>query len=352
LWYSENKNYDGKESIKGEIPEFDLHINFWSLENYKPKVLYLDIGLKIKKYNLIDRLIFYCPFKVEEKDIENLAEKLKNNVNANIIFNSKCIITDTANMYTTLEVQKEKLLIFPENQIIKPGLSINSNNNGTNLEFNFGGLQKYYNTDSDFKNFDKIYIRFRIKGNALKENIYFDSEPLNKSFESAFSGTRMIDFKINEKRNIKEELTLEINSKQYIFAKFKKVHFLVMEPSSYNVYSFDNKEMSCRELEKGLWDDYLNLKIEPSKGHILAYHWRQKEEKENFSCLIKINYSKARPITIISYAIIVIILGILSSSVVTIISIYYTNSLKAIGLMALISFIIGAIIIFVSNFSK
>lgn len=44
-----------------------------------------------------------------------------------------------------------------------------------------------------------LYIRLRINNVNLRNHIYFDSEPLNKSFESAFSGTRIIDFKVNER---------------------------------------------------------------------------------------------------------------------------------------------------------
>ena len=62
-----------------------------------------------------------------------------------------------------------------------------------------------------------------------------------------------------------------------------------MEPSSYDVESFANKQMTCRELEGELWDDYFGANINYSKGRILAYHWKFENE---CSCLIKVKYSK------------------------------------------------------------
>ena len=316
-----NESAENRESEK-TVPKFELHVNFWSLEEYKhmssKKVPCLDIGIMIKNYALIKEMTFYCPFFLEESDYEDLAEKMSTKNNANIIFNEECTIIN--GNYTTVKTEKEELLIFPLNQAIKVFEFCNNEDRATYFKFRFQDFQKYVNTDarnSELQKISTLYVRFRIRGNALKRNIYFDSEPLNKSFESAFSGTRMIDFKINEKRNIQDSVRARIALVQAKLASFDNVHFLAMEPSAHEVKTFDNQQMSCRELEENLWDDYLDEKLDFSKGHILAYHWKQKEKKASYSCLVKINYSKARPVTIFSYALIVVALGILSSVVVT-----------------------------------
>ena len=137
----------------------------------------------------------------------------------------------------------------------------------------------------------------------------------------------MIDFKINEKRNIEERVRAEIIVNHEELVNFKKVHFLIMEPSAYDVSSFDDFEMSCRELEKGLWYDYFGEKIDCSKGHILAYHWKTKDVSSCFNCLVKVNYSKTEVITIFVYAILVVVLGIIGSAIVTVITILYPDNL-------------------------
>ncbi len=331
---SENTNDSNETSLtKLEHSEFDLHVNFWSLEDYKHTnnsiVPCLDIGIKIYKYKLIDRLTFFCPFQVEREDIFDLADKMSIKNNANIIFNTDCEI-HTKDNYTIIELeQNEHLLVFPLNQVIKGVYSIKNGGYGTKLEFDFQNFGNYVKSNHGLNKLNTLYIRFRIKGKALRHHIYFDSEPLNKSFESAFSGTRMIDFKVNEKRNINEKVRAEIIVNHEELAKLKTVHFLLMEPSAYEVMSFDNYVMNCRELEKDLWDDYLGMSIDFSKGHILAYHWRTQAEKECFNCLVKVNYSKTKPLTIVVYAIVVVALGIISSAGVTAVSIWLPNNLGA-----------------------
>lgn len=343
---SENMDSFNKPLSEGSgRSEFDLHVNFWSLEDYKHTdnntVPCLDIGLKIFKYQLIERLTFFCPFRVEKEDVLDLADKMSTKNNANIIFNTDCEI-HTKDNYTIIELeQNEHLLVFPLDQVIKDVYSITNGEYGAKLEFNFRNFQQYVKSNPGLNELDTIYIRFRIKGNALRHHIYFDSEPLNKSFESAFSGTRMIDFKVNEKRNIDEKVRAEIIVNHEELAKLKTVHFLLMEPSAYEVKSFDNYGMSCRELEQELWDDYLGMPIDFAKGHILAYHWKTKGVRESFNCLVKVNYSKTKPLTIVVYAMVVVALGVISSAGVTAVSIFWPGDFRAM----ICTFVFGILLI-------
>lgn len=352
-----SKEIESLESYEEEIKgtEFELHVNFWSLEDYKyidsGTVPCLDIGIIIRYYKLVDKITFFCPFRMEKEDVEDLANKMSVKSNAGIIFNADCEI-HTKDNYTIIEVGNKHLLVFPLDQVIKEVYSLQQMEFGTKLILEFQNFKKYVNSNSELKQYDTVYIRFRIKGNALKHNIYFDSEPLNKSFESAFSGTRMIDFKVNEKRNIEEKVRAEIVVNHEELAHLSKVHFLVMEPSAYDVRSFDDQEMNCRELEEGLWDDYLGAPIDFSKGHILAYHWRQLEKKEGFNCLVKVNYSKTRAGTIFIYAMIVVALGIISSAIVTAVNIWRPDEYGAMVVCAACGMALIGVGIFVGKYLK
>ncbi|BDZ84608.1 hypothetical protein Lac2_27420 [Claveliimonas bilis] len=365
LWYllEERVVQDTENtSTKGEIrnvekpsieePSIDLHVNFWSLEDNQTKnkkLPYLDIGIKIENYKLLRKMTFFCPFIVEYENVEDLSTKMAVKNNANIVFNTDCDIHTREN-YTIIELSDtEKILVFPLDQVIKDVYSVKSgkDNESTQIEFDFINFKKYINSDSELEHYDKIYIRFRITGKKLKDNIYFDNEPINKSFESAFSGTRMIDFRINEKRTIDEKIRAEIIVEHEEFAKFRHVHFLAMEPSSYEVKSFDNLKMSCRELEEGLWDDYFGEKINFSKGHILAYHWKKDNADNGFNCLVKVNYSKTKISVIFAYALIVVALGIIGSAVVTLFDSLISDTMYAmVGafFLAILLIIIGILI--------
>lgn len=303
-----------------------MHINFWFLEDIvgvekKVKTPYIDVGLKIKNYKNIEGLTFHCPFKLIEDNILDLSQKLGVKANSTMVFNDDCEIS-TINSYTCVRfTDKTELLIFLMNQAIENTYHVEQLEGKSNIIFDFADFHKYVGTNNDLKKFDDLYLRFRIKDVELKDKIYFDSEPINKSFESAFSGTRILDFKINEKRNIDNVFQTRMIVEDKKMAEFSKVHFLVMEPSSYELSSFSNYDMSCRELEEGMWDDYLDTKIDFSKGHVLAYHWKASAKSEetlkDFSCFAKINYSTARIGTIISYIGMVIALGVWGSAIVS-----------------------------------
>lgn len=302
-------------------PKFSVHINFWSesikTSKKKKSSPYLDIGIKIIDYRSLEMLIFHCPFIISEKELVDLSDKLSNKKNANIIFNTDGEI-ETRDQYSIMKLDKnsagENLLIFPMEQNVGTVFDIQDWKERTNINFYFRDFINYIDSKKEFKNINSLYIRFRIATESLKNKIYFDSEPLNKSFESAFSGTRIIDFKINEKRNLGEDTITKIEMQNFRWPEFDKIHLLIMEPSSYDVESFSNEQVTCRELEGRLWDDYFGEMIDTSKGHVLAYHW--KFEKE-FSCLVKVKYSKARFLTILAYVFIVVALGIAGSLIVS-----------------------------------
>ena len=344
------------ENKKKLEPRFCIHANFWSLEecpkNINKREPYLDIGIEVENWKQINVMTFFCPFRFKEKtDIIDLSEKMSRKANATIIFNEDCEI-HTKGSYTTVEKEDgTKYLLFPLKQAIKNVYKQENDElcSSTYLRFDFKEFSKFLETSkqhSDLNEISKIYIRFRMKGDSLSHNIYFDSEPMNKSFESAFSGTRMIDFKINEKRNIEEEVRAQISVSHEKFAKLSKVHFLVMEPSAYEVRAFGNQDMNCRELEDGMWDDYFGDELNFSKGHILAYHWKSKADKDSYNCLVKVNYSKAKRATIISYALIVIALGIISSVIINwdnyLLSLILDSSLYS----AILSTVVAAVLLF------
>lgn len=348
LWY---KRSDDNEEKNIEVkPKASLHVNFWSCEDLlgtKNAINpYLDIGIKIENYKLIEELCFHCPFPLSKDDnIKDLTGKLEKKSNACLIFNEDCEV-ETRDSYTIIKIENEKeneeLLLFSLDQVVKDVCEVQKSEaeEETNILFKFKDFIEYIDHINRLKELDKIYIRFRIKDVSLNDYLFFDSEPLNKSFESAFSGTRIIDFKINEKRNINEmeKAAIVVGKREWL--NIKKVHFLVMIPSSYDLESLSSYDLNCRELEEHVWDDYLGDEIDTNKGHVLAYHWKTVEESQVFSCLVKIKYYKARISTILSYIFMVISLGIVSSVIVTGIS----NDEKRNGLFILWSIVIAVLI--------
>lgn len=127
-----------------------------------------------------------------------------------------------------------------------------------------------------------------------------------------------------------------MNREDSALAKFKAVHFLVMEPSYYDVTMLSDKKFSCRELEEKRWDEYYGTNIDTKKEHVLAYHFSQKAQDqspstnekgylESFSTLIKIKSYKTNIRTIFEYILIAIALGVLGNTVYNIFSNLFGN---------------------------
>ena len=315
LWYKQT----GNSHI--EDPIFSLHVNFWSesikTKKSKKRTPYLDIGIKISNYHSIEKITFQCPFKFLKEQVFDLSDKLSKKDNANLIFNVDGEI-ETKDKYSLVKLDKsdteKDLLIFPLKHDWEGVFTIEALDERTSIIFDFTKFIEYIAKKPELNKIKTMYIRFRIKTNALLNGIYFDNEPLNKSFDSAFIGTRIIDFKINEKRNLAGSFVTKIEMDGQKWVEFEKIHLLVMEPSAYDVESFSNDKMTCRELEGKLWDDYLDEEIDLKKGHILAYHWKA---GGNFSCLVKVRYSRAKIATILAYILVAISLGVLGSLIVS-----------------------------------
>lgn len=353
LWYKNvnvvedtKKNENSHKSIDTEKVKniFDIHINFWSESVKKDsKVPNLDVGIKIKNFKTIEKLIFHCPFIIKKDELVDLASKLQDKKNADLIFNTDGEITTKELFYLysfkKKEKEEEKLLLFCLTQNLAEICLSNSKDNKTDIIFNFSRFNTYIKKRDVFNDINDMYIRFRITSNELENNIYFDSELSNKSFDSAFSGTRIFDFKINEKRNLGTDTITNISVGDYVFPQIDKIHLLVMERASYEVQSFTNVPMTCRELEGKLWNEYFGSSIESSKNRILAYHW--KFEKE-CSCLIKVKYSKTNLIILMVYMLMLLALGMLSSTIVAFIQNKCNNGLLYIAIVC-ITFIISGL---------
>lgn len=322
MWY---KLIDKK---KGDV-SFETHFNLWFLEDHKglnPPINnpYLDIGIRIEHYTNLDSLTIGLPFIIRNtNNIEDLSDKFENKENAQLIFNENCEVATLRDYKTVKMNDNDVMLIFPTKQDCGEIFVINKIAEATSSKIiiNFIPFLSYADTVEELRDIENkckfLYLRFRIKGINLKDIAFYDSESLNKSFESAFSATRVLDFKINKSRNIENKLIVNMATRGYSFVKFTKINFLIMVPSSYNLEQYSD-DLDCREVENGLWDDYFGQAIDFHKGHVLAYHWKKKAESnktfEDFSCFAKINYKKTRTQMLIAYCLVVISLGMFGSA--------------------------------------
>lgn len=322
------RGYSLSKEETPQTPYFDVHVNFWFLNDIlkqKVKKPYLDIGIKIGDYRELLNVVFSFPFQLTKENIVDLAPMMSTKSNASLVFNEECEI-ETKNEYTIVQIPKDekdndKLLIFPLKQAVEDVFELTDYGDRSYITIKFDTFRRYLETNVELDAYPSLYIRFRLKDVELHNVLYFDSEPFNKSLDSAFSGTRIFDFKINEKRNINKSIAARMDIQGESLAEFNQVHFLVMEPSSYDMVSYSQNQMTCRELEKDSWNEYLE-ELNDKAGHILAYHWKKKAKDSNhkvrdFSCFAKINYQKMQSKTVLAYVLVVLGLGVIGSTIVS-----------------------------------
>jgi hypothetical protein len=156
----------------------------------------------------------------------------------------------------------------------------------------------------------KQYYRIRLK-NPYVDSISHIYTPPNSVLEGAFSQTELVDFRINEKRNLNGSLLERIHSEGEV--SFNKTHlFLMREASDDYVYSHKPPNAS-RQLEVELWKGYIGGDYPFDK--MIAYHWKETDTHYSFSAFAKFRYIRCTPSTIAIFIIIIVILGILSTLV-------------------------------------
>lgn len=262
----------------------ELHINYWALPD--EKIHYIDIGVKLHNVckdtelsSKITGVYFYLPF--EKKHIAYDGEL------GNIVCNDSELLSAIFNSYVTgtsyvtgsgiykITLPGGKDMNFftqidEENGDGESGVQIGELKDkreiGVKLFFPIKLFARAINEDMP------TYFRFRIK--LLNENALNRISNITKAkvptLFGDFSKIEVIDFRINEARN----LPYKIREKIIDFESINVIHFfLIREAISEFKVSHSNYER-CRVLETELWDKYLD--IDNTKSQKLIYHWKQK----------------------------------------------------------------------------
>ncbi len=299
-----------KESVSGtkdKVPHAEIHFNLWKLPARKKSEFerFLDIGLLLDEISDIKQLHIYYPAKITIDKVEDLVGKIvksQDNRLINTLFNANYHINvDSNSDYTKiLDNGEEKFSLYE----LKPesNIQVADINHGTKITICFKGTKP-----------DKAYIRIRINHDYTSLFSHIDN-PSNAIFQSAFSKTEIIDFRINEARELSNEL-LESIEEVGVRYHFNKIHFFFI-CSSREEYLFSHIPfISARQLEKDRWKNYLGDKSTNQEA-ILAYHWKEKGREEgvgieDFNALIKTKYENNSWITISKYLIILMVFTII-----------------------------------------
>jgi len=291
IWYTPKK-VNGLKRIDAEV-----HVNLWKLKEKGKKSFdhFLDMGIMIEDKNNIESINIFIPSKINKSEIEDLGNYFKKHTDlVPTVFNRD---------YIPLVHQKKKII-----EVL---------NRDKEHQFNIYRLDVDH--DIKIKNIDKgsvirilvshditggkTYYRVRIKSKVV-ESLSHIEKPANAILESAFYSTELVDFRINEKRNLDSTLLAEIHENGEV--NFKPIHFFLMREAYYD-YIFSCKKLyRSRDLEEELWDSYVGENY--SFGKIIAYQWKE-ECSESFNEFVKFRFRISNSSTIVIYVIFALLIA-------------------------------------------
>lgn len=288
---------------------------------------FIDFGIGIPGFRKIKALDILLPFHIDKSEITDLYEHVRDPDTARLIFNEVECEISSKDRYAVIKsdnFDNSKLLISIKNEEdLESFIKCNSNDETTILSIDFEELKK----DDKFNEFDDLYFRFRVNSNSIKKSLFCPVEKKNWFLESGFIETEIIDIKINQERNLPHNVCKDYRLKKYSFAAFKKIHLLIMSDSSDEVDTFGTGIYECRKLEDHDWDNYLENNYDVT--NILAYHWKEKGKDEraisSFSKLIRISTASTNMKVIVTYVLVVVLLGAFGSGVMELIKFLFAH---------------------------
>lgn len=293
IWCS-NKN---KQSV---FQRLEVHFNLWKLGKRKNVNCFLDIGLMIQDATKVSYVNIFIPQPVDISDIEDLGITFRSNPDlVSTLFNEDYRISSGAQEKIVEVSTVDRIPVFH--------IYVLDVKTDVLIENAFGGSIIKIRIPLELTD-KKHYYRIRLK-NPYVDSISHIYTPPNSVLESAFSRTELVDFRINEKRNLNGSLLERIHSEGEI--SFSKTHlFLMREASDDYVYSHKPPHGS-RQLEADLWKSYIGGNYPFDK--MIAYHWKEIDMHHSFSAFAKFRYIHCTPKTILIFIVIIVALGLLSS---------------------------------------
>lgn len=270
-----------------------LDVNVWRIKHFLRKT-YIDFGLKISEADKVKEVFIYFPFDVGENDIIDLGCKFSEAKMLTGIFNEN-YVAKIDNKNIDVSDNKTEKIVFSIYQI--------DTHKDIKFERNYGGIIVSFDVKPNH-GYDR-YFRFRI---SLKKYGTFIEhyQPKNSFFESAFTETELLDFRVNERRN--QELSLIETTTENARFEIEDINFFVMSPIQDEVTADGINLVYKRQLEAGnFWKEYLGC----SYNRMSVYkcnNFNKSGKIESFSCFGKINYRRSNFITIFKYLIVLCII--------------------------------------------
>lgn len=268
VWYESSQEGVQKSNL-------ELHFNLWKLPSGNNYLRFLDIGVMIPDPAEVRQLCIYFPFDVPTACFEDIVGKFITDSNlVSAIFNENYTVALEPSSKSRL-IKKGDKEVFDIYETGPQNLQRQSLFGGTVFKLSFQQRGR------------PVYLRFRVSG-GYPTSLSIIQKATNAVVQSAFSQTEMIDFRVNEARDLNQDLREEM-LRQSSFT-LAKVHFFFVCSYGEDIVGAHEPYAKCRNLENYRWKNYVgNDKL--NHQTYLAYQWT-KEKRDDFGVLIRTKFER------------------------------------------------------------
>lgn len=308
--YAKGPGEDYNETQADFINE--LHINFWNITSQK--CYHLDFGISFSRpqNNEISEqgaICLFLPFVKEKDDFIDLSTNLDSSKELiTAVFNEYVINKDSINeKHLLLNLTRKGKLIVNTKLDFQGGafdkrITLRKRNDGTYVFFHLQDCLSNCNNCNDCNDCN-YYIRFRINLNESDvEAIVKTFYPKDLFLKSNIERSDIIDFRINEQRNLPNEVATTLASASCTPSKY---HFFVIRDMVDEASASGSSYQGCRILESETWKKYFSNNVNFGKNDPMIYHWKAKKDDGarlgDFSVVVKFKTTKSKISKIFTY---------------------------------------------------
>lgn len=256
--------------------EGDLHVNIWEIG----KECFMDIGVMIEDRDSISAVQIDVPWELKLRDVTDLGARLNGEKSVAAIFNEVVHYDGYADgNFATIKFRRDKtdfgdftlLRLNSEFYTLRP-LYLSGDTQASQLIVKLPA--RAANQPSK-----RVYIRLRLRRvpKEVYTSIFYQKD---RSLLSSSTETRIVDFRINVRRGVPDELLTTNDGTE--FPRFGKIHcFLTTERSDDCVFQSTNFKGARSLVDEDVWNEYIKrdardgISKATSVRNYLGYQWTE-----------------------------------------------------------------------------
>lgn len=280
----------------------ELHINIWEIGD-KSSGPFMDIGVMISNRESTGFIQVDLPWEVDKRDLSDLGAKLNGEKSVAAIFNEVVHYDgfaegNFANISFRKDGKDEKPFSLLRLNSELFSIEYVHLSNGTTSTRLMVEIPRPHPKTADSDRRVSAYVRFRIR-NIPKEMYTNTFEQKDRTLISSRTVTRIIDFRINVRRGVPEELLS--GSETVEFPHFGRIHCFLTTDRSEDCSSQGKTYIGYRSLmDEDVWNEYVRLDHreriadESSVRNFLGHQWTASDAKGVKDLIVLGRFSKTK----------------------------------------------------------